>query len=193
VSPVKYELGFYIPEDGILHSHRRENLKYYMSISSSGFSSGFLSTEDETVPGNMGLKDQTAALRWIKNNIAAFGGNPQSVTIAGNSAGGASVHYHYISPRSRGKGSTVFRPVTPYSSAEAHRHFSQPCQRTCTTEHKVLHAVSSTTVISQIQQLPGFDSRYYQIFCVPVGLERGPLNFMRINEELLERKLAVPV
>jgi hypothetical protein len=30
VSPVKYELGFYIPEDGFLHSHRRENLKYYM-------------------------------------------------------------------------------------------------------------------------------------------------------------------
>lgn len=75
-----------------------------MSISC-GFSSGFLSTEDETVPGNMGLKDQAAALRWIKKNIAAFGGNPQSVTITGNSAGGASVHYHYISPQSRGKGS----------------------------------------------------------------------------------------
>jgi hypothetical protein len=32
VSPVKYELGFYIPEDGILHSHRREKLKSYMSL-----------------------------------------------------------------------------------------------------------------------------------------------------------------
>jgi hypothetical protein len=32
VSPVRYELGFYIPEDGILHSHRRENLKPYISI-----------------------------------------------------------------------------------------------------------------------------------------------------------------
>jgi hypothetical protein len=32
VSPVKYELGFYIPEDGILHSHRRENLKSYKYI-----------------------------------------------------------------------------------------------------------------------------------------------------------------
>jgi hypothetical protein len=31
VSPVKYELGFYIPEDGILHSHRRENLKSYIT------------------------------------------------------------------------------------------------------------------------------------------------------------------
>jgi hypothetical protein len=32
VSPVRYELGFYIPEDGILHSHRRENLKSYINI-----------------------------------------------------------------------------------------------------------------------------------------------------------------
>jgi hypothetical protein len=32
VSPVKYELGFYIPEDDILHSHRRENLKSYMLV-----------------------------------------------------------------------------------------------------------------------------------------------------------------
>jgi hypothetical protein len=32
VSPVKYELGFYIPKDGILHSHRRENLKPYIAL-----------------------------------------------------------------------------------------------------------------------------------------------------------------
>ncbi|XP_066996622.2 venom carboxylesterase-6 [Anabrus simplex] len=63
---------------------------------------GFLSTEDEVVPGNNGLKDQAAALRWIQRNIAAFGGNPSRVTISGTSAGGASVHYHYLSPLSRG-------------------------------------------------------------------------------------------
>jgi hypothetical protein len=34
VSPVRYELGFYIPEDGILHSHRRENLKSYIFVGS---------------------------------------------------------------------------------------------------------------------------------------------------------------
>jgi hypothetical protein len=36
VSPVKYEQGFYIPEDGILHSHRRENLKSYMFVTAYG-------------------------------------------------------------------------------------------------------------------------------------------------------------
>nr|CAD7443065.1 unnamed protein product [Timema bartmani] len=63
---------------------------------------GFLSTEDEVVPGNNGLKDQVLALKWVQKNIAAFGGNPDSVTISGTSAGGASVHYHYFSPMSRG-------------------------------------------------------------------------------------------
>lgn len=63
---------------------------------------GFLSTEDEVLPGNMGLKDQVLALRWVKNNIASFGGNPDSVTLTGLSAGAASVHLHYFSPMSRG-------------------------------------------------------------------------------------------
>lgn len=64
---------------------------------------GFLSTQDEVLPGNLGLKDQVAALRWVKNNIAAFGGDPDNVTIFGASSGGASVHYHILSPLSQGK------------------------------------------------------------------------------------------
>ncbi|CAK9823159.1 Venom carboxylesterase-6 [Anthophora retusa] len=63
---------------------------------------GFLSTEDEVVPGNMGLKDQSMALRWVSENIEWFGGDPNKVTLVGLSAGGASVHYHYLSPMSAG-------------------------------------------------------------------------------------------
>lgn len=63
---------------------------------------GFLSTGDEVVPGNNGLKDQSMALRWIKKNIKHFGGNKNSITLVGLSAGGASVTYHYISPMSNG-------------------------------------------------------------------------------------------
>ncbi|KAL1464544.1 hypothetical protein WDU94_004177 [Cyamophila willieti] len=63
---------------------------------------GFLSTGNDVVPGNMGLKDQTQALRWIKENIAQFGGNPNSITITGMSAGGASVHFQMLNPQAKG-------------------------------------------------------------------------------------------
>jgi bile salt-stimulated lipase len=63
---------------------------------------GFLSTEDEIVPGNNGLKDQIFALQFVNDHVKYFGGNPNSITIIGMSAGGASVHFHYLSPKSRG-------------------------------------------------------------------------------------------
>ncbi|KAK8372888.1 hypothetical protein O3P69_014147 [Scylla paramamosain] len=53
---------------------------------------GFLSTEDLAMPGNLGLKDQTLALRWVKTNIHLFGGDNMRVTIFGESAGSAAAH-----------------------------------------------------------------------------------------------------
>ncbi|KAG7190096.1 hypothetical protein KM043_006230 [Ampulex compressa] len=63
---------------------------------------GFFSTGDSLAPGNLGLKDQVVALRWIQRNIAAFGGDPASVTISGYSIGGVSVVLHMLSPMTRG-------------------------------------------------------------------------------------------
>lgn len=65
-------------------------------------SSGFLSLDDRKhqVPGNAGLKDQVLALRWVQNNIAKFGGDPDKVTLFGQGAGGASVHLHMLSSAS---------------------------------------------------------------------------------------------
>jgi carboxylesterase type B len=59
-------------------------------------------THEAGESGNYGFEDQQAALRWVRRNIAHFGGNPDRVTIGGESAGGWSVCGHLTSPGSRG-------------------------------------------------------------------------------------------
>ncbi|XP_023310399.1 cholinesterase 1 [Anoplophora glabripennis] len=63
---------------------------------------GFLTTEDGVIPGNLGLKDQHLAFQWVKNNIHLFGGDPEKITISGESAGAGSVGLHLLSQRNKG-------------------------------------------------------------------------------------------
>ncbi|XP_068627237.1 esterase FE4-like [Battus philenor] len=60
---------------------------------------GFMCLNTPEVPGNQGLKDQLSALRWIKENIEAFGGDSNKITIVGSSAGAISVDYHLMSTK----------------------------------------------------------------------------------------------
>lgn len=72
---------------------------------------GFLSTDDTVTSGNQGLLDQLMALKWVNRNIQYFGGDPSQVTLFGQSAGGASVSLHMLSPLSTG----LFQAVIPQS------------------------------------------------------------------------------
>lgn len=74
---------------------------------------GFLSVGTYHYPGNLAFKDQVLALKWVKNNIAKFGGDPNAVTLMGNSAGAFSVTAHMVSPMSKG----LFLRVIAFSGA----------------------------------------------------------------------------
>ncbi|XP_071528395.1 venom carboxylesterase-6-like isoform X3 [Panulirus ornatus] len=86
---------------------------------------GFLSTEDSVLPGNLGLKDQTLALRWVQDNIRDLGGDPARVTIFGVSAGGASAHYQMLTPHAKGLFSRAIlqsgTALCPWALREDHR------------------------------------------------------------------------
>lgn len=58
---------------------------------------------DGSVRGNYGLMDQVAALHWIQENIAEFGGSPSNVTIVGHGHGAACAHLLMLSPMAKGK------------------------------------------------------------------------------------------
>lgn len=62
---------------------------------------GFLSLGTAEYSGNMGLKDQQLALKWIHSNIGHFSGNNQRITLFGQGVGGVSAHFHMLSSESR--------------------------------------------------------------------------------------------
>ena len=95
---------------------------------------GYLATEDlaaespEGTTGNYGLLDQIMAVKWVKDNIAAFGGDPDKITIAGESAGSSSVQGLCVSPLAAGlfnqaigesSGIAAVQPYHTFRSLEA--------------------------------------------------------------------------
>ncbi|KAK8775753.1 hypothetical protein V5799_030904 [Amblyomma americanum] len=61
---------------------------------------GFLNAALPEAPGNVGIRDQIAALQWVRANVHLFGASPSQVTLLGHEAGAASVGYHLLSNRS---------------------------------------------------------------------------------------------
>ncbi|GAA2047819.1 carboxylesterase/lipase family protein [Williamsia deligens] len=88
-----------------------------------------LAAQNGGVSGTLGIADQQAALRWVRDDIGAFGGNPRDVTIFGESAGGMSVCLQLAAPGSRGlfrraiveSGGCARSPLVPPSQAEGVR------------------------------------------------------------------------
>ena len=93
---------------------------------------GFVTTGDSVAPGNYGMLDQIEALRWVQENIKAFGGDPSKVTIFGESAGGSSVGLLLVSPRSKG----LFHRAISISGVDLSPFAIGFVSRSFKTEHK---------------------------------------------------------
>ncbi|MFJ5723043.1 carboxylesterase/lipase family protein [Streptomyces sp. NPDC093149] len=123
-------------------------------------------------PENRGLLDQIAALQWVRENIAAFGGDPANVTVAGQSSGAASAACLMVMDRARG----LFRRVIAHSAvgpccspelaAETTRRVAAaagvPAASTClrsATPHALV--VASDRVVESYRQDPGSGPRHY--------------------------------
>ena len=95
---IQYRLG---PLGEIIKSY-----KQYINLNAIVFiikqMSGFLSFDTDEVPGNAGIFDQIEALRWVNKHIQYFGGDPSQITIAGESAGSASISLLLLAPQAEG-------------------------------------------------------------------------------------------
>ncbi len=81
-----------------------------------------LTDEDEKHPTNFGLLDQKAAINWVYRNIASFGGDPDNITLGGQSAGGASVAYDIAEPDV----ARLIKKATVFSGFIRNRTFPDP-------------------------------------------------------------------
>lgn len=94
------------------------------------------SPDDMVIPGNLGLHDQLAAMKWVKEYIHAFGGDSDSITIAGQSAGAISVTYHLVSPLTR----NIFKRAIIQSGA----HSTLPVSSRSQTQDKMSALIKLT-------------------------------------------------
>ncbi|XP_037574776.1 acetylcholinesterase-like [Dermacentor silvarum] len=111
---------------------------------------GFLDTNTEEAPGNVGLWDQLMAMQWIQRNIAAFGGDPDLVTVVGQSSGAMAIHLHMMSPFSVG----LFRRAFFMSGTETTNPYVDSVYESMTTGNSVAEILGCVDAFQDLTTHP---------------------------------------
>jgi para-nitrobenzyl esterase len=168
-----------------------------------GFFSHPSLTKEGHAVSNYGIMDQQAALRWVRDNIAAFGGDPGNVTIFGQSAGATGVLANIVSPAAAGlfhraiiQSGTRFRPVPSETAVAEARDFaastgcadqSAACLRALSVQQILAH--QSALIITQVGSFPVIDGAI--ITGDPLALiESGRFNRVPVMNGLVEDEQA---
>mmetsp|Transcript_48480 Transcript_48480/g.144816 ORF Transcript_48480/g.144816 Transcript_48480/m.144816 type:complete len:613 (-) Transcript_48480:1034-2872(-) len=134
---------------------------------------GWIDMEGTDIPANIAVRDQQAALRWVKDNIAAFGGDPNRVTLQGQSEGCSTILVHMTAPGSQGLFSRVVlhSPVADMWSRNANKH---------RTEFMIKRShCGSNNVSKTVACLKRMNENYlWSMDWVSEELSRNPGNFM---------------
>lgn len=150
------QLKFYSENQPQVETIKKKCFFFFLRIT------GFLATGDSVLPGNLGLKDQVVGLRWVKNNIESFGGDPNCVTITGYSAGSWGVGLHMVSPMSKGhkaiamsgspvRNSATSHDLTKYTKMQA-RMFGCPDD----TSRRIVECLKTKSAIEIAKTYPKF-------------------------------------
>ncbi|XP_053687964.1 juvenile hormone esterase-like [Sabethes cyaneus] len=139
---------------------------------------GFLSTGDQYAQGNWGLKDCIEALRWVQRNIVAFGGDPNKVTITGNSAGAVLVHFIYMSGMADGLFHQAIAQsgtgLTPFAFQTNPKFYADRLAA------NLQLSTDSATYIEELRNLPANSLVPFQyvVATIPVPRYLRPLDFV---------------
>lgn len=168
---------------------------------------GFVSYEDEVLPGNNGIRDVILALNWIKENIINFGGDPSKVTLMGNYGGGVIVDILLHSPKANGlfsaaimQSETSWHPlyITPNPKKRAIA-LTEELKDKATTSESFLQRMSSVSAFkiteSELLSTDADEARAFQRGVVEFGpvleIEHEDAIITKVPDDPI--KLPVPV
>ncbi|ALC44092.1 maker711 [Drosophila busckii] len=165
---------------------------------------GFLSSEDASLSGNMGLKDQRMALKWIKQHIVHFGGEPEHIVWMGFSAGGASVHLQLLQADAQRLAKVAFsmsgNALDPWVMQQSARFKAFELARivgcgklgSSAQLKRCLQQQPAEKIVRAVAQLQVFDYVPFNVFGVVVESKQAPAAFLTQHpRDIMNRTCAI--